>query len=82
RLRAEAFKFKIVKKSLQGKAEVLKECNTTLEKKKNELDVKVVDLAASVKVREQEVANLDDVVTSVKSHNDNLVDQVRAFTLR
>ncbi|GKF52182.1 hypothetical protein Tco_0148649, partial [Tanacetum coccineum] len=36
-------------------------------KKNNELDVKVVNLAASVKVREQEVVDLDAVVASVKS---------------
>ncbi|GKE15211.1 hypothetical protein Tco_1422788 [Tanacetum coccineum] len=40
------------------------------------MDVKVVDLPASVKVREQEVADLDVVVASVKSQNDNLVNQV------
>nr|GEW15409.1 hypothetical protein [Tanacetum cinerariifolium] len=39
------------------------------------LDVKVADLAASVKFREQEVADLDDVVTPVKLQNDNLVDK-------
>nr|GEZ84259.1 hypothetical protein [Tanacetum cinerariifolium] len=44
--------------------------------KKIELEVKVTDLAASVKVREQEVADLDDVVTFVKLQNDSLVDQV------
>nr|GEU84025.1 RNA-directed DNA polymerase, eukaryota, reverse transcriptase zinc-binding domain protein [Tanacetum cinerariifolium] len=33
-------------------------------------------LQTSVKVREQEVADLDAVVTSVKLQNDNLVDQV------
>ncbi|GJV89497.1 hypothetical protein Tco_1533435 [Tanacetum coccineum] len=76
RLRAEASKFEAVEKSLQVEVEALKEHNTTLEKKKNELDVKVVDLAASVKVREQEVADLDAVVASVKSQNDNLVNQV------
>ncbi|GJZ94114.1 hypothetical protein Tco_0666317 [Tanacetum coccineum] len=76
RLHAEASKFEAVEKSLQGEVEALKERNTTLEKEKNEMDVKVVDLVASVKVREQEVANLDVVVTSVKSQNDNLVNQV------
>ncbi|GJV70164.1 hypothetical protein Tco_1485673, partial [Tanacetum coccineum] len=45
----------------------------------NELEVKVVDLAASVKVREQEVADLDVVVTSVKSQNDILVEQVHGL---
>ncbi|GJX35085.1 hypothetical protein Tco_0246642 [Tanacetum coccineum] len=76
RLRVEACKFETVKKSLQVEVEALKEHNTILEKKKNELDVKVVDLVASVKVREQEVADLDAVVASVKSQNDNLVNQV------
>ncbi|GJR32232.1 hypothetical protein Tco_1108464 [Tanacetum coccineum] len=44
--------------------------------RKIELMFKVADLAATVKVREQEVADLDAVVTSVKVHNDNLSDQV------
>ncbi|GJX06995.1 hypothetical protein Tco_0194927 [Tanacetum coccineum] len=64
--------------SLSAKDEVknLKEHNTILEKEKSELGVKVADLAASIKVREPEVADLDVVVTSVKSQNDNLVNQV------
>ncbi|GKG49906.1 hypothetical protein Tco_0518680, partial [Tanacetum coccineum] len=41
---------------------------------KGELEVKVADLASSVKVKEQEVIDLDVVVTSVKSQNDSLVD--------
>ncbi|GJS93617.1 hypothetical protein Tco_0800585 [Tanacetum coccineum] len=76
RLRAEASKFEAIEKSLQGEVRVLKDYNTTLEKEKSELDVKVADLVASVKVREQEAANLDAMVTSVKSQNDSLVDQV------
>ncbi|GJU96030.1 hypothetical protein Tco_1320786 [Tanacetum coccineum] len=76
RLRAEASKFEAIEKSLQGEVRVLKDYNTTLEKEKSELDVKVADLVASVKVREQEAADLDAMVTSVKSQNDNLVDQV------
>ncbi|GKC65369.1 hypothetical protein Tco_1097967, partial [Tanacetum coccineum] len=75
RLRAEASKFEAIEKSLQDEVRVLKDCNTTLEKEKSELDVKVADLAASVKVREQEAADLDAMMTSVKSHNDNLIDQ-------
>ncbi|GJZ59432.1 hypothetical protein Tco_0615248 [Tanacetum coccineum] len=50
--------------------------NTVLEGEKSELDVKVADLAAIVRAREQEVADLDAVVTSVKVQNDNLSDQV------
>nr|GEV40789.1 putative ribonuclease H-like domain-containing protein [Tanacetum cinerariifolium] len=47
-----------------------------LQKEKSELDVKVVDLATSVKVRDREVADLDVVITSVRSQNDYLVSQV------
>ncbi|GJS00378.1 hypothetical protein Tco_0316886 [Tanacetum coccineum] len=75
RLRAEASKFEAIEKSLQDEVRVLKNHNTTLEKEKSELDVKVADLVALVKVREQEAADLDAMVTSVKSQNDNLVDQ-------
>ncbi|GKB77695.1 hypothetical protein Tco_0944590 [Tanacetum coccineum] len=49
------------------------------EGEKSELDVKVADLAATVKVREQEVVDLDVVVTSVKVYNDNLSDQVHTL---
>ncbi|GKA22586.1 hypothetical protein Tco_0708548 [Tanacetum coccineum] len=56
--------------------QTLADRNTVLEGEKSELDVKVVDLAATVKVRKQEVANLDAMVTSVKVHKDNLSDQV------
>ncbi|GJY42230.1 hypothetical protein Tco_0429500 [Tanacetum coccineum] len=69
-------KAQLLLKEAEGEVEALKERKTTLKKEKNELDVKVVDLVALVKVREQEVADLDVVVTSVKSQNDNLVNQV------
>nr|GEW64651.1 hypothetical protein [Tanacetum cinerariifolium] len=76
RLRAEASNFEAVEKSLQSEVTALKERNNLLETEKIRLDAKVVDLAASVKVREQEVADLVAVVTFVKLQNDNLVDQV------
>ncbi|GKC95000.1 hypothetical protein Tco_1160442 [Tanacetum coccineum] len=47
-----------------------------LHKEKSELDVKVTDLAASMKVREQEVADLDAQVTAIKLQSDNLTDRV------
>ncbi|GJU59700.1 hypothetical protein Tco_1237466 [Tanacetum coccineum] len=81
RLLDKASKFEVVEKSLRNEAQVLKERNTTLEREKGELEVKVADLAASVKVREQELADLDVVVTSVRSQNDNLVDQVHGLEI-
>ncbi|GKC60204.1 hypothetical protein Tco_1087802 [Tanacetum coccineum] len=76
RLRAEVSKFEAIEKSLQDEVRILKDHNTTLEKEKSELDVKVADLAALVKVREQEAADLDTMVTSAKSWNGDLIDQV------
>ncbi|GKE22193.1 hypothetical protein Tco_1433705 [Tanacetum coccineum] len=76
RLCTEASKFEAIKKSLLDEVEALKELNTTPEKEKNDLDVKVTDLTASVAVREREVADLDAQLTSVKFQNDNLIDQV------
>ncbi|GKF77350.1 hypothetical protein Tco_0229820, partial [Tanacetum coccineum] len=76
RLRAEASKFETAEKSLQDEIRSLKERNAALEKEKGELGVRVVDLSTSVKVREQEAAALDAVVTNVKLQNDRLVDQV------
>ncbi|GKC99050.1 hypothetical protein Tco_1169325 [Tanacetum coccineum] len=59
RLRAEASKFEAVEKSLQDEMKALKERNTTLEREKNDLDVKVTDRAALVAVREREVHELE-----------------------
>ncbi|GJY17439.1 hypothetical protein Tco_0388930 [Tanacetum coccineum] len=58
-LRAESSKFEVVEKSLRDEVKVLKEQKTTLEQERTDLGVKVADLATSVKVREQEVADLD-----------------------
>ncbi|GJV31126.1 hypothetical protein Tco_1391526 [Tanacetum coccineum] len=61
---------------LRVEVQTLADHNIVLEREKGELDIKVADLAATVKVREQEVVDLDAVVTSIKFHNDNLTDQV------
>nr|GEY33622.1 hypothetical protein [Tanacetum cinerariifolium] len=63
RLRAEASNFQAVEQSLQSEMAALKEDNNLPEIEKSGLDVIVADLAASVKVRDQEVADLDVVVT-------------------
>ncbi|GJX99902.1 hypothetical protein Tco_0356921, partial [Tanacetum coccineum] len=78
-LRAEASKFEAVEKSLRDEVESLKKRNITLEKEKSMLDVRVSDLAATVKVREQEAADSDAMVTAVKLQNDKLADQVHAL---
>ncbi|GJZ44065.1 hypothetical protein Tco_0591320 [Tanacetum coccineum] len=82
RLRAEASKFEVVEKSLRDEVKVLKEQNATLEQERTDLGVKVADLAASVKVREQEVADLDAQVTFAKSQSDNFADRTSSAGLQ
>ncbi|GJY01603.1 hypothetical protein Tco_0359755 [Tanacetum coccineum] len=79
RLRAEASKLEAIEKYLQDEVRVLKDCNTTLEKEKSELNVKVADLAASVKVREQEAADLDAMVHRLETSSTGLQDKVAAY---
>ncbi|GJR22020.1 hypothetical protein Tco_0970547 [Tanacetum coccineum] len=75
-LRAKVKKLKFVEnRNSCDEVESLKERNTTLEKEKSVLYVSVSDLAATVKVREQEAANSDAMVTAVKLQNDKLADQ-------
>ncbi|GJY27861.1 hypothetical protein Tco_0403628 [Tanacetum coccineum] len=74
-LRAEASRFGVVEKSLCDEVKCLRERNASLEDEKGILNVKVTDLAATVKVREQEAADSDALVTAVKLQNDSLVDQ-------
>nr|GEW95429.1 transposase (putative), gypsy type [Tanacetum cinerariifolium] len=76
RLQAEVFKFESAEQSLWSEVGGFKRLERCLrEREKNELGVKVTDLSTSVRVREQEVADLDAQVTAVKLKNDNLVGQ-------
>ncbi|GKF77235.1 hypothetical protein Tco_0229705, partial [Tanacetum coccineum] len=75
-LRVEASKFEVAERSLRDEVKVLKEKNATLEQEKIDLSVKVADLVASVKVREQEVVDLDAQVTFAKFQSDNFANRV------
>ncbi|GJT04298.1 hypothetical protein Tco_0838760 [Tanacetum coccineum] len=57
----------------------LKERNTTLEREKNDLDIKVTDLAASVAVREREVADLDALVHELEVSSSGLQEKVAVY---
>ncbi|GKD56606.1 putative gypsy type transposase, partial [Tanacetum coccineum] len=76
RLRAEAAKFESVEVSLHGEIQSLRDGNASLEREKGELSVRVSELAAFVKVREQEVADLDAQVAASKLKSDNLTVRV------
>ncbi|GKB21183.1 hypothetical protein Tco_0855106 [Tanacetum coccineum] len=75
-LHVEASKFKTIEKSLQDEVKAMKERNASLEKEQDALDVKVTGLEASFMGKDCELSDLNAQLTSVKSHNDSLVDQV------
>ncbi|GJV85267.1 hypothetical protein Tco_1525165 [Tanacetum coccineum] len=81
RLRAEASNFETMEKSLRDETNALKEGNIILEKEQNALDVKVTELETSVAGKEREFTDLNALVTSLRSQNDNSVDQVRELEL-
>nr|GEU98343.1 hypothetical protein [Tanacetum cinerariifolium] len=81
RLRAEAFKLETVEKSLRDEVNALNEHNTILENERNAMDVKVTDLEAVVVSKERELTDATTQLTSIKSQNDNLADQVYELQL-
>ncbi|GJX13055.1 hypothetical protein Tco_0204813 [Tanacetum coccineum] len=64
---------------IENEVKVLKEQNATLEQESTDLGVKVANLAALVKVREQEVADLDAQVTFAKSQSDNFAGRDKFY---
>ncbi|GJS53343.1 hypothetical protein Tco_0626705 [Tanacetum coccineum] len=74
RLHVEASNFGAIKKSLRDETNALRERNVVLEKERNALDVKVMELEASAASKGRELTDLSAHLTSVKSQNDNLVD--------
>ncbi|GJT51630.1 hypothetical protein Tco_0977787 [Tanacetum coccineum] len=78
---AYASNFEVIEKSLRDETNALKEHNAILEKEQNALDVKVTELEASVVGKECELTDLNALITSVKSQNDNLVDRVRELEI-
>ncbi|GKA25347.1 hypothetical protein Tco_0711456 [Tanacetum coccineum] len=53
--------------------------NVALEKEKDALDGKVAEFQSSIVDKERELKDLNVIVSSLKSHNDDLVDQVHAL---
>ncbi|GJR06770.1 hypothetical protein Tco_0529754 [Tanacetum coccineum] len=58
--------------------DVLKEHNSALEKERDSLDAKVTESQAMTANKERKVADFNSIITFIKSHNDELVDQVCA----
>nr|GEX30929.1 hypothetical protein [Tanacetum cinerariifolium] len=75
RLHAETSQLEAAKKSLRDEVTALNKHNTILEKERNALYVKVMDLQAVVVSKDRELTNSAVQLTSIKSHNDNLADR-------
>ncbi|GJR45714.1 gypsy type transposase [Tanacetum coccineum] len=81
-LRAEASRFGVVEKSLRDEVKYLRERNAALEEEKGILNVKVSDLTATVKVREQEAADSNALVIAVhalEASSARLQEKVMAY---
>nr|GEX18149.1 hypothetical protein [Tanacetum cinerariifolium] len=76
RLHVETSKLEAPKKSLRDEVTSLNERNTILEKERNALDVKVMDLQAVVVSKDCELTDSVAQLISIKSHNDNLANQI------
>ncbi|GKF96959.1 hypothetical protein Tco_0292780, partial [Tanacetum coccineum] len=57
----------------------LKQKNVALENEKDSLNGKITDLQSSVSAKDLELKDLNVVVSSLKSQNDGLVDQVHTL---
>ncbi|GJU68922.1 hypothetical protein Tco_1255181 [Tanacetum coccineum] len=76
RLRAEVSGFTATEKSLWDEVNALNGRNLILEKERDALDVKVTDLETVIVDKEHELSDSNAQLTCIKSHNDNLANQV------
>nr|GEU40044.1 hypothetical protein [Tanacetum cinerariifolium] len=81
RLRTEALNYEIVEKFLRGEVNALRERNIILEKERDDLDVKVTELATSTMSKERQLTDLNALVTFIKSQNDSLMGQVHELEI-
>nr|GEU68497.1 putative zinc finger, CCHC-type [Tanacetum cinerariifolium] len=76
RLRAEASNFETVEKSLQDETSALRERNIILEKERNALDVKVMELETSAMNKERELTNLNALVHELETSSSRLQERI------
>nr|GEU61244.1 ATPase 11, plasma membrane-type [Tanacetum cinerariifolium] len=78
-LNAEVSTAEATKKIHADEIETLKQRNVALETEKNSMDVKVTKLQSSVSTKDLELKDLNADLSSLRSQNDGLVDQVHAL---
>ncbi|GKD31926.1 hypothetical protein Tco_1242704 [Tanacetum coccineum] len=74
----EVSAFEVAKKVHVDELNFLRQKNVALEDERNSLDGKVTELQSLVSTKDRELKDFDATVTSLKSQNDSLVDQVHA----
>ncbi|GJV43500.1 hypothetical protein Tco_1428036 [Tanacetum coccineum] len=79
RLRIQVFAVEVAAKVNVDKLNVLKQKNMALEDEKNSLNEKIIELQSSVSAKDLELKDLNVAVSSFKSQNDGLVDQVSGY---
>nr|GEX49619.1 hypothetical protein [Tanacetum cinerariifolium] len=68
-------------KSLRDETNALRERNVILEKERNALDVKVTEHETPLVNKEHELTDLNALVKSVKSQNDNLAERIHELEI-
>ncbi|GKB52500.1 hypothetical protein Tco_0903253 [Tanacetum coccineum] len=79
RLRVEASNIETVEKSLRAETNALREYNVILEKKRNTLDVKVMELETSVVSKERELTDLNALIHELEMSFGVLEEKVTVY---
>ncbi|GJV30315.1 hypothetical protein Tco_1386763, partial [Tanacetum coccineum] len=79
RLRAQVSAAEATEKMHADEIDALKQRNAALENEKDSLDGKEMELQSLVTAKDLELKDLNVVVSSLRSQNDGLVDQVHAL---
>ncbi|GJZ70236.1 hypothetical protein Tco_0633786 [Tanacetum coccineum] len=82
RLRIEVFGFAVTEKSLRDEVNALNGRNLILEKERDAMDVKAMDLETVIVGKERELSDSNAQLTCIKSHNDNLANQRKSRRMR
>ncbi|GKB89160.1 hypothetical protein Tco_0961432 [Tanacetum coccineum] len=80
-LRTQVSAFEAAEQVHVDELNTLKQRNVALEDEKESLNGKVAELQSLVSVKDRELKDVDATVTSLKSQNDGLADQVRALEI-
>nr|GEV18451.1 hypothetical protein [Tanacetum cinerariifolium] len=81
RLRTRVYVFKVTEQVHVDELNTLKQKNMALEDEKESLNGRVADLESSVSIKDRELKDVDAIVTSLKSQNDGLANQMRELEI-